>query len=92
MGGVGGVGMNDREMMLKIMGELGEIRESLKSIQKQLNRQDSDLKEKLDDHEARIRTLESTPADRWKHMVTTIIGVVVSGLVGAAIMNFLSGK
>lgn len=82
----------DREMMLKIMGELGEIRESLKSIQSQLDRQDSDSRKKLDDHEARLRALESAPADRWKHMITTIIGVVASGLVGAAIMNFLNGK
>lgn len=43
----------------------------------------------LNDHETRIRALESKPGKKWDAIVAGIIGAVIAGLVGFVIGKLL---
>lgn len=62
------------ELMNEIISRLARIETKLDAHTPQLN-----------DHEARIRALESKPGKRWDSIVAGIIGAVIVGIIGYVI-------
>lgn len=70
--------MPEEKIMNEMLTRLTRIETKLDSIPATLN-----------DHEARIRALESKPGKRWDAIVAGIIGAVIVGIVGFAIGKLL---
>lgn len=61
--------------------EIGKMLQKLAEINTKL---DAALS-KLDDHEMRLRALESVPARRWEVLIGEIAGVVAAAVIGLLI-------